>query len=129
MIDAVLACLRDGGAESLVDSEIERCMKGRAAEGALTIYAKEFRDAGDITITQDQNSDLRSKSDCSDWLAVCAQCGADPAQYCKAGWNRGREPHDQDSAWMNCERCGNSITVVGKHAAQRVRRCWNISAN
>lgn len=46
MLKNILRCLTDGRAKDLSDAEIDRCMDGRAAVGALTMYAKQFRDQG-----------------------------------------------------------------------------------
>lgn len=84
---------------------------------------------------QDQGTTSETDATCyasptfSDGLFGCAQCGSDPAQYCTADRYKGREPHNLDGAWMRCNRCGNTITVIGRNAVRRVRRCWNVSAS
>ena len=55
MMQAVLTCLHQGQATNTTDLEIDRCMQGRAAEGALCKYAKEFRDSGELNYSPESH--------------------------------------------------------------------------
>lgn len=56
MMQAILTCLQQGFAMDISDAEIDRCMQGRAAEGALCQYAREFRDCGILNLGDISNS-------------------------------------------------------------------------
>lgn len=48
MLENIKTCLAQGEAVDLSDEEIERCMGNRCGVGPLTMYAKEFRNSGEL---------------------------------------------------------------------------------
>lgn len=51
MMNNIKSCLAQGNAVDLSDVEIERCMENRCGVWPLTNYAKEFRDSGELLLS------------------------------------------------------------------------------